>query len=198
MKCPSNHDVGTLFGAVACGPDFCAENLKAWNPETTKAPAKTKKRVELPIPYVEVNKSLKETSKALKHEGLSKDLTDEAAGEVERMKKSIGRYEARRAFLKTPDISKITAEEAKEWVGKKLDALAPEAVARIEYNLKLGDEDASTKAAYEILDRTGFGRKDGGGLPGAPIIIQVAQPDGSTTTTTTYKPAWMVDAKKEK
>lgn len=197
MKCPNGHDVGAFVGKVACGPDFCGENLQSWNPETTKAPKQQRKKTELPIPYVEVNKTVRETSKALKREGLPQDLTDEAAAEIERMKKAIGKYEAHRAFLKIPDISKMTTEEAKDWVSKKIDALLPEALARVEYNLKLGDEQAKDKAAYELLDRGGFGRKDGGGLPGAPIIIQVAQPDGTTTTTTTYKPSWMVDAKKE-
>lgn len=197
MKCPKNHEVGTKFGAIACGPDACAGEVTTWSPETTQAPKKSRKKVELPIPYVEVNKAVRETNKALRAENLDPGLTDEAAEQVERMKKSIGKYEARRAFLKTPDVSKLSQEEAKDWVNKKLDSLAPEAVSRIEYALKLGDDDVSLKAAYEILDRTGFGRKDGGGLPGAPIIIQVAGADGTTTTTTTYKPSWMIDAKKE-
>lgn len=197
MKCPKGHEVGQMFGALACGPDTCVEGLGGWEPATTKAPAKSTKKVELPIPYVAVNKSLRATEKAIKEADLG-ELTDEATEQMERMKKSIGRYEARKAFLKTPDVAKMTPEEAKDYVTKRLDSLAPEALSRIEYNLKLGDEDASTKAAYEILDRTGFGRKDGGGLPGAPIIIQLPNQDGTSTTTTTYKPSWMVDAVKEK
>ena len=201
MKCPRGHAVGTFFGAIACGPDACVEGLKVLEPASIPAPPKQKrKNVELPIPYKEVNKSLKKTEKGLVAAGLDEELTQEAEDHVQKMKKAIGRYEARKAFLGAPDTAKLSPEEMKDYVQKKLDSLTPEAIARIEVALKLGDDDVSLKAAYEILDRGGFGKKEGGGLPGAPIIIQVTQNGvpNQDTTTTTYKPAWMTVEGKSK
>lgn len=197
MKCPGGHDVGTFYGAVACGPDACARGLSNAPTDLRVAvpPKPKRKSTELPIPYTEVNKSLKATSKALAKADLPDDLSTEAVEHVEKMKRAIGRYEARKAFIKAPDLAGKSAEEVKDFVQKRLDSLTPDALARVEVALKLGDDDVSLKAAYEILDRGGFGKKEGGGLPGAPIIIQMI---GGENTNTTYKPAWMtVDAKKD-
>lgn len=200
MKCPCGHTVGTYFGAVSCGPDVCAESLSTVPTDLRKvAPPKPKRKsTELAIPYKEFNKSVKSTEKALAKAELPEDLSTEAVEHIDKMKRAIGRYEARKAFIKTPDLGGKTAEEVKDFVQKRLDSLTPDALARVEVALKLGDDDVSLKAAYEILDRSGFGKKEGGGLPGAPIIIQMnGVPTDSTTTT--YRPAFMtVDAKKDK
>lgn len=199
MKCPNGHNLPHAENGVDCITSACGADAKPLVAgQKIQPPRKQREKIELPIPHGEINRDINKTNKALlkeEKEVMTDNLEQESLEQLEKMRKAIGKYHARKAWLKPADTSKMTPEESKDYVQKKLESLAPEAVARIEYDLKLGDDEASKKAAYEILDRTGFGRKDGGSLPGAPIIIVNNASDG---TTTAYKPAFLqVDGQKK-
>lgn len=197
MKCPQGHSLPNVVGNVRCSADYCAEvSAEAFVPgqEITPPAKREKVKAALPVPKRAVNKALKEARAEFGDLGAeSQEIARDE--QLEKMSRAIGKYEARKAYLKQPDTAAMTAEEAKNYVQQKLDALTPEAIARIEFNLKLGDDQAADRAAYEILDRTGFGKKDGGTPGGAPIIIvQQNAPDG---TMTQYRPSFLtVDGKK--
>lgn len=97
------------------------------------------------------------------------DAVKESSRDESRHALAVERYKRRRDHFKTPTLA--TAEEAKSYVDKRLAELLPDAVDRVAGDLLLGDEEASRKAAYEVLDRQGFGRKEGLSQPGAPIVI---------------------------
>ena len=75
----------------------------------------------------------------------------------------------RRKLLKVPKLEDEKQLEA--YVGKKLLELAPEALAQMEWDLKLGDDRSRSEAAREILDRAGFGKGEKKEQLNAPIVI---------------------------
>jgi hypothetical protein len=82
---------------------------------------------------------------------------------------ALGRYAVRRKLLKVPKLE--DEKQLETYVGKKLLELAPEALAQMEWDLKLGDDRARSEAAREILDRAGFGKGEKKDQLNAPIVI---------------------------
>lgn len=200
MKCPKNHPLPNIIGGVSCAPDQCAEdNVPLFSRDKRtekKALAKkesTKAADELARAKTQaIRKEITTKTESVIETALEgSDLlwaakTDAAAARVEEIAKlghKIGRHEALRLYTGTPDSAKLTQEERKGYVDKKLDELTVDAIARVEYDLKLGDEDVSRKMALEVLDRTGYGKKEALAQAGAPIII--VNQGGET-----YRPPW--------
>jgi len=82
---------------------------------------------------------------------------------------AIARLDARHQFLKVP--ANLEGDAADKFVTGRLASLAPAALAEVEYRLKLGSGDERYDAALEVLDRTGFGKTDKGGVGSSPIIV---------------------------
>ncbi len=202
MKCPKNHSLPNVINGVQCAPDFCAENVDEWKvPEVSKYEAQKKaKRVRENVALTAAEKTaLKNFEKgetgALISEmfagtGMVDAVKDEAARErtkeIVKVGRAIAKFEARRAVVKTP--KNLAPEQAKEYVDKKLDTLLPDAIDRVEYELKFGDEANSLKAAYEVLDRRGYGKRENNPILGAPIVI-VQQ--NASNEPVVYKPGFL-------
>lgn len=149
-KCPKGHGLPHQTNAGNCTPVWCAGQIKHKKEKSlaTRAPAKT--------PALFVPGEDKEEVK---------------------IARASSRREARLRAINFPE-KPMEGLEAETWADKKLVQLLPEAVAVLEFDLKYGDEDAKARAASEVRNATGRGKKDGGGGGGA-IFNVIMQPGGS-------------------
>lgn len=202
MKCPMSHELPHVYNGVNCSPSYCAQaKFKAIVPEEPKknprrvttgkkvaesAKATAQARVDLTVALSKSGSELDAMELPEEARTVTSELVLKAkAAEIERLAKAAGRLEGRRALMKTP--KGLGGEDAKGYVEKRLDQMLPDAVDRVAYELLCGDDRGSLEAAYEVLDRKGFGRKEANPTQGAPIIVQINNvPEGGT-----YKPAWL-------
>lgn len=204
MKCPNDHELPNVVNGLNCSPRYCAVTKQRFYNEPPKKPKnpKTYKPKQPPINHQAAAAAQKELTVALESDASLLDgvaLPEEAkataieiasqakAAEVGALAKAVGRFEGRRSLMKTP--KGLDAEEGKAYVEKRLDQMLPDAVDRVAYELVAGDAKGSLEAAYEILDRKGFGKKEGAPTLGAPIIVQIN--NGPGVEGATYKPAWL-------
>jgi hypothetical protein len=189
MKCPKGHDLPHSVNKVQCAPNACAsDNVPVFGNVVKEKKSKQRPRNEMKqltaasVEVVDLAKADMSAAVSLKDE--------DAKEEVKKLGRAVSRYEARKAYMKTPE--KI--DDPKTYVEKRLEEMLPDAVDRLGFDLKLGDEDASRAAAKDILDRSGFGKRDGQALPGAPIVIVMGGQESKA-----YSPPWAtrVDVKKE-
>jgi hypothetical protein len=89
---------------------------------------------------------------------------------------ALGRYLARKKLYKYPEFT--DEKEAIAYVEKKLVTLAPEALAQLEYELKMGDSNSRAAAAREVLDRAGFAKSDKSDRLSQPIVLINAGANG--------------------
>lgn len=95
---------------------------------------------------------------------------------------ALAKAEAMELLIPTPEFT--TVEDAKAYVEKRIPELAPKAIDRIALDLLYGSAADARKAAYEILDRAGFGKREANVAAGAPIIIVNNGGGGA------YQPVW--------
>lgn len=89
-------------------------------------------------------------------------------------------YETRKALVKMPE--NLSPEEGVEWSEKALKKLAPEAVARIAYDLRFGSAKQSSEAADKVLRSLGMDRREAPQQVGqAQIIIQLGSAEVAAT-----------------
>ncbi len=188
LTCPKGHKLPNAISGMQCGMSWCASEplVTNYKPTTHRQSRQEKyKNATQKGPAKSAMAEIKaELATTQPETGLGDVVEDKAY--LEKMEKNIGRYAARKAFAKLP--KDLTPETIRKFIEKKLETLLPAAIERVEYDLKLGDDDVSRKMALEVLDRTGFGRKDNNVMPGAPIIIVQSGTGGQT-----YKPAFLVD-----
>ena len=67
--------------------------------------------------------------------------------------------------------SVFVCQTSTDRVATKLVELTPLAVAELEYQLRRGDDKQRAEMAKEVLDRSGFGKKEGGNIAASPILI---------------------------
>lgn len=113
------------------------------------------------------------------------DVKDVVELEDRRFQHSMTKAKLRREYLKVPE--GLTGPDAEAYVQRKMVDLTPDAVAELEFQLKIGDDRQRMTAAQDILDRAGFGKRDGGGAAVGPIMI-INAVGGSFT------PPWAVKA----
>jgi hypothetical protein len=101
------------------------------------------------------------------------DVQTEEKAAITRMD---SRRMARREYFGAP--TKLQGADAEEWGDKKLVELVPEAVAELEYQLKLGDDEQRFRAAKQVLDSTGRGKREVGAGGSSPIIMLVGAGPG--------------------
>lgn len=93
------------------------------------------------------------------------------AREHQRDKLAVKRHEKWNKFLAVPQ--NLTGEEAEKWADHKLASLLPQAVATLERMAKYGTEDQQERAAKQILEANGRGKRDAATASTPPIVIQV-------------------------
>lgn len=81
------------------------------------------------------------------------------------------RAASRKAFFKVPDFK--DAAEAEAWSQARAAILLPDAIAELEYQLKLGDDTQRRDAARDFLDINGMRKREAGGSIGATIILNL-------------------------
>lgn len=142
-RCPSGHSLPHKTNAGNCTPVWCAGQIKPKKDALAKrAPGEDK-----PTPFVPAEDK-----------------------EEVRIARAQSRRQARLRAIDFPE-KEMEGAEAEQWADRKLVKLLPEAVALLEFDLKYGDDDAKARAAQEIRNATGRGRKDSGG--GASAIFNV-------------------------
>lgn len=141
--CPKGHSLPN----GKCTPLYCGNELKD---------------TPIGIPLSKKEKEQLRVSEALRDESTE-------FSEQEKINRALVRHEKRNALLKVP--TNLPEAELEGHVTKKLVSLLPYAAARLEYELKFGDEKQQHEAMVEVLDRTGFGRKNDSGNGGAPVIV---------------------------
>lgn len=146
FKCPAGHQLPYKGSTgVECTAMYCGEIENA----TTKALAK------LDAPE--------------RAEMLGAEADKIEAKEQRRSAIAQARSRARRELLKVPE--GMSGAEAEEWVTRKKLELTPYAIAELEYQLLYGDDASRSKAALEVLDRTGHGKQASANLGGAVIVL---------------------------
>lgn len=173
LKCPKGHDLPHRTNKGQCSPNYCAGSASGGAPPTrlrAKAKKETKKAVEIALRDAadrEIDKIVPTTDQDL----VATKATAKAAKieHIAKMGNAIGRLAARRAFLQVPD--GLNGEDAEAWADAKLTTLLPDAVADLEYDLKLGDDGQRRHARDRILDATGRGKRENGVGGAQPIII---------------------------
>ena len=201
MQCPKGHTLPYSVNKVQCAPNACASDNVPMFPVTQEVkaskgpgrPPKAKKENKRVSVGLRDLNDANEESVALARQEMVDAVPKEHKEEAMKLARNVSRYEARKAYMKTPEV----IEDPKAYVDARLTALLPDAVDRLGFDLKLGDEDASRQAAKDILDRTGFGKRDGTAMPGAPIMIVV---NGAVGDSKGYTPPWaqVVDGKADK
>lgn len=187
--CPGKHELPHKVGNLNCTALFCADDaakMPKLEPRTykghganhTRDVKNVKHDLKAKAKLLQEQTFLSVDSKELREIMPGKDkatIDARAAGKVEEMEQlqvlaaQAGRYAARKRLFPTPDFT--DEKQAAGFVEKRLMELAPEAVAQLEYDLKMGDAKARTDAAKDILDRAGFSKSDRDGKAQAPVII---------------------------
>lgn len=91
--------------------------------------------------------------------------------QILQLAQSQGRHSARKAFFKAP--TNLPAAEAETWAQAKAVSLLPDALAEIEFQLKMGDDGMRRDAARDVLDINGMRRREAAGAGGATIILNL-------------------------
>jgi hypothetical protein len=184
--CPGGHELPHKVGNGNCTVLFCLEKdaVPDLNPRTFVPLKGTKKIADAKVSLKEKAVALQQdthvgqTSQELREVFPATDAASKAAregGKVEELEQlqvlaaQAGRYAARKRLFPVPAFT--DEKQAAGFVEKRLMELAPEAVAQLEYDLKMGDGKARTDAAKDILDRAGFSKSDREGKAQAPVII---------------------------
>lgn len=143
-RCPGGHALPHESGGGRCTPLWCTEPTKKRGGGRMKANA--------------IVKSLP-----------ASDVKDMAELEDRRFQHSMNKAKLRKEYMKVPE--GLTGPDAEAYVQRKMIDLTPDAVAELEFQLKIGDDRQRMTAAQDILDRAGFGKRDGGGAAVGPIMI---------------------------
>lgn len=173
--CPNGHKLPHRTSLGQCLPQACADERR---PPRRKPETRRGKEDRVFGTKETVGQGTKELNAALapiSSEEYPALETKEAAldsmrSEAKSLGRGIGSHLARKAFLQVP--GGLDGQAAEDWVEKKKTALAVEAMAELEYQLKLGNDDRRITAAIKILESAGHGKKEPGGNGfGAPVII---------------------------
>lgn len=116
----------------------------------------------------EIRALIPKTARRFEVAAMKKTAMVQKADEVVRIGHAVGRYAARRAFLKYPN--GMTGAAVDEFVQERLDELSVDAVAEWEYQLKTGDDRQRMEAADKVMTAKGYGK---GATPigASPVII---------------------------
>lgn len=181
-RCPGGHELPHRTENGQCTPLFCSANemqeggrsaenrLKRLKKERGNDDALVRAR-EAAAKGVGVDPAIETAITAEGDEGAAaKELARVSkVDETARLGKAMGRHLARHNFLKVP--KGLEGAEAEQWADSKLVNLLPDAVAELEYQLKLGDDSQRERAAKMVLESMGRGRRESGGGSNAPVII---------------------------
>jgi hypothetical protein len=171
-RCPGRHTLPHQVQGVSCTPTFCKGKGSRGGVTNKLTSGTSGEGASPPASGAAIEAALA----PLRAQGFDEEALASLGAEVER-------YERRRALMRTPAV--ITVEEAKAAAEKSLALAVADAADRLVMDLKYGNDDVSRRAALEILDRQGFGKKEGYQAPGAPIVIVNA------TGTDSYSPPWV-------
>lgn len=169
-RCPRGHPLPNHTNKGDCAPIYCAlekgdkadpkKAEKARRSELARHQETADKHLDKMLPKGD---PLFDVARA--------DAIEEKVETVSRMAKAVGRLSARRAFFNVPE--GLGGAEAEEWATQRAVSLLPDALAEIEYQLKMGDDSQRRDAARDVLDINGMRKKDGGGNVGATIILNL-------------------------
>lgn len=145
MNCPKGHKLPNTAAYGQCTPLYCGEEK-----DETASIGKVKK---------------------VRKPKATKAAPQEAPTEVAL---TVPDFEIRAArgrqdFVKMPQGLEGAAAEA--WADTKMVNLTPLALAELEYQLVLGDNDERWRAAKQVLESTGRGKKEQSGAGVSPILI---------------------------
>lgn len=166
LFCPKKHPLPNTTKYGQCTPLHCPLDLPV--DEFPHEPA-----IKLPSNILPVAAEAAETIAVIAEE----THIDEALATTAKRKQlqdlshAAGRSAARKAFFKVP--TNMDAPTAEAWAQAKAVSLLPDALAELEYQLKLGDDTMRRDAARDILDINGMRKRDSPGNGGATIILNL-------------------------
>lgn len=80
------------------------------------------------------------------------------------------KFRQRRALAKLP-ITQPEGDAATEWSKQKLQNMLPEAVARIQWDLRYGSDKAQSEAAMKVLAANGMDKREAAASRNTPTIV---------------------------
>jgi hypothetical protein len=144
LRCPKGHELPRRTSRGECTPIYCAGGARGRLPKDMTGIVTAKLDAAIP---------------AEARRGVEED----------RLAMAQSRLAARKKYLKVPE--GLTGADAEAYVTRKMVDLSPLAAAELEFELTLGDDKARAEAARDVLDRTGFGKREGGHVAAGPILI---------------------------
>lgn len=189
-RCPKAHALPHKTARGECTPLYCADTEGALG-SNAKEHRKQKSALD-------VAKEESVNQPDLTIDGIVKDPLANAEGkkakveETVRIGKATGRHAARAEALNVP--KGLTGQDAEDWADRRMVELLPLAVAEKEFQLRFGDDSARDKAASDILNATGRGKRDQGAAVGATIILVGAGTDGKAILPWAPKKSQLVES----
>lgn len=162
-KCPNGHGLPNKMGAGECTPVRCGASEGAGEAHAARA-AKRK------APKVSQEVSPPSAGPASPSDSLAK--IEKAIGDEEtRIALASKKHEKWMAFLKAP--MGLSGDEAEKYADGKLASLLPAAVTTLEKFLRFGTDEQQERAARQILEANGRGKRDAIAASTPPIVIHV-------------------------
>ena len=162
MSCPAGHKLPNMTPTGQCTPIYCGAVEGGLLPPAKKA---RKARKTLAASNEQTAERVS-SEQVVAQSAEERMLEEEAANPLNRAASSLAR---RQEFFKVPQ--GLSGDEAEKYADTKLINLLPDAVAELEYRLKLGDDDQRWSAARQVFESTGRGKKDIPAGGASPIII---------------------------
>lgn len=161
LKCPFGHALPHKGKRGNCTPLYCTDHAEDGLVPLAESPRAAQKSQRGFAAQLEAAETKEEKLAVVEKQELN---TEEA-----RLHKADLRRKLRRQYLDLPQ--QLEGAAAEEWATKKVISLVPDAVAEVEWQLKMGDDNQRIAAARDILDAAGMRKTDKGGGGVSPIIF---------------------------